>query len=421
MEKYPEIAQSIIPWANMYFPSNSCAACGSVVPSNMKHYRKLYLHLQTCPIYREKERLLGLNEWDAAYHDKGYIPRPVLRDGIPIRNMAMMEIMKRHWENQPNEKRAAKIFHMLLIDHENWTIDRLGHGQMENIGGYLEDEKRIKPWMIFKMGLKCPPSIFVENTLFDSRRGRLVGISEGESLEDFKQGAMNLVYASHPKLMEGFEYPLGDVSLPKSGVGFLEVVDTSGDIIPRNTKPIFSLRSIRPQPYLHASDPQGRMGKFGWKGGMLPAGSISILGSTPNHCGTKVIRIYGAMLWFLWPSIKENVDVWNEHCGEIVSLEWGLRNLKGLQITSVGSDGAELEPGTIICIVAATECCWADVYYLSDDIGNKVLSIRRWNALWRRKCEKNGRSWKAEDAESKSLHVEMANRLGRDKWFDFDP
>ncbi|KAF9502999.1 hypothetical protein BS47DRAFT_1369865 [Hydnum rufescens UP504] len=266
---------------------------------------------------------------------------------------------------------------------------------MENIGGYLEDEKRIKPWMIFKMGLKCPPSIFVENTLFDSWRGRLVGISEGESLEDFKQGAMNLVLSRSGGYIRGYHS--------------------------RNTKPIFSLRSIRPQPYLHASDPQGRMGKFGWKGGMLPAGSISILGSTLNHCGTKVIRIYGAMLWFLWPSIKENVDVWNEHCGEIVSLEWGLRNLKGLQITSVGSDGAELEPGTIICIVAATECCWADVYYLSDDIGNKVLSIRRWNALWRRKCEKNGRSWKAEDAESKSLHVEMANRLGRDKWFDFDP
>jgi hypothetical protein len=84
MEKYPEISQTIIPWAHMYFPSNACAACGSVVPSNIKHFHKLYLHLQTCSIYAEKERALGLNEWDTAYHNNGYIPLPVLRGGVPI-------------------------------------------------------------------------------------------------------------------------------------------------------------------------------------------------------------------------------------------------------------------------------------------------------------------------------------------------
>ena len=84
MQKYPEITQSVIPWANVYFPSSSCAACGSVLPSNLKHFHKLFLHLQTCSVYTENEREIGLNEWDAAYNNKPYLPRPVLRKGIPI-------------------------------------------------------------------------------------------------------------------------------------------------------------------------------------------------------------------------------------------------------------------------------------------------------------------------------------------------
>ena len=335
--------------------------------------------------------------------------------------MAMLEIMTRRMKNQLNEERVTNIVRILLMDNQNWTTSPLVLKGIENLSGYLEDEKRIKPWMIFGMGLKCPPSLFLENTCLDSDRGSMVHQDKGESPEHFKQRVMNSVYASHLNLMTAVKYDSSHGSLSKSTVGFLEVVDRSGDIIPRDSQPTFSLRTIHPQPYLHESDPEGRMGKLAWRGGMLPPGSISMLGSTPNHCGMKLIQIYGIMFWFLWPSTQENVDMWNEHSGEPLTLEWGLQNLKGLQINPISSKGAEFEPGTIICILAATECCWMDLYYLSDDIADRVLSVRRRNALWRRKREKEGESWEPEDPQSKLFHMNMAKKLGRQTWFDFDP
>jgi hypothetical protein len=69
--------------------------------------------------------------------------------------------------------------------------------------------------------------------------------------------------------------------------------------------------------------------------------------------------------------------------GKMLSLEWGLKNLRDLKIMTLHSAGAELEYGMIISMLSATECCWIDLYYLSDDIANRVLSIRRWGAFWR--------------------------------------
>jgi hypothetical protein len=335
---------------------------------------------------------------------------------------AAMSLINHYWKYEGNIDRKRKIIRMLTIDNEKWSIHWLNTYEIKGWGGFLEENKRIKDWMILMMAATTPASTFMEEVqCFNQDSGELIEIDLGVLPEDFKWKMLDSVYASHPKISRRSKYEPQDLSAVIKGVGLLDLVDYTGEVLPLKARPIFSFKTIHPQPYLHETDPTGTIGRLAWRGGMLPAGSISMLGSTPIHCGMKVIRIFGIVFWFAWPPTKGNIEVWNHNRGLHLTLEWGLDNLDGLQVTAMGSNGEEFEPGTVFAIIAVSECCWADVYYLSDDIAGKVLSIRRWNAVCKRKWKEDGRAWEEEDPGSKKYHIEMAGRLCRSTWFDFDP
>jgi hypothetical protein len=83
MQKYPDITETITPWADTYFPNGSCVACGWAAPSQIKNI-KTYAHFELCDVYTEDERVNGLKDWEAAYEGKAYVPVPVVRDDVEI-------------------------------------------------------------------------------------------------------------------------------------------------------------------------------------------------------------------------------------------------------------------------------------------------------------------------------------------------